>query len=163
MIFVVLGTWDMPFVRPLRELEAAVTHRLIVEPVVVQSGHTNYAASNLQMVPFFDQSDLERMYSQASLVITQAGVGSIMLGLKLNKRVISIARRSDFDEHIDNHQEEILELFASTGAVLAWRGLGDLPEVLRRAEEFVPSKYEFGQERISSAILRYLADTSSRT
>jgi UDP-N-acetylglucosamine transferase subunit ALG13 len=149
----------MPFVRPLREIEAAVTHKLIAEPVIVQSGHTNYATSNLQLVPFFEQHALERMYAQASLVISQAGVGSIMLGLKQNKKVIAIARRSEFDEHIDDHQEEILNVFASTGAVLAWRGLGDLPDVLRRVDDFVPSRYEFGQERISGAILDYLAST----
>jgi UDP-N-acetylglucosamine transferase subunit ALG13 len=152
----------MPFTRPLREIETAVTQKDITEPVVVQSGHTTYPSAHLRLVPFFDQQELERMYAQASLVISQAGVGSIMLGLKQGKKVIAIARRSEFDEHIDDHQEEILDVFAHTGAVLAWRGRGDLPEVLSRVRDFVPSKYEFGQERISAAILDYLASAFPR-
>jgi UDP-N-acetylglucosamine transferase subunit ALG13 len=152
----------MPFTRPLREIEAAVAQQDIVEPVIVQSGHTNYPSASLQLVPFFDQGELERMYAQASFVISQAGVGSIMLGLKQGKKVIAIARRGEFDEHIDDHQEEILDVFARTGAVLAWQGRGDLPEVLKQVKDFVPSKYEFGQERISGAILDYLGSAFPR-
>lgn len=156
MTFVVLGTWDMPFVRPLREIEKAASAGLLPEPIIVQSGHTRYTSGRLQFVPFFGSEELESMYETATLVICQAGVGSIMLGLRKHKKVIAIARLSRFDEHIDDHQLEILELFSQLGAVLAWRGAGDLPEVLRRAGSFVPTDYQFTRERISHAILDYL-------
>src|ERR1700685_393156 len=104
MIFVVLGTWEMPFTRPLVEIEGAVRQGLITQPVVVQSGNTIYASSYMELVPFYGKEDLEQMYERAALVICQAGVGSIMLGLRKKKKVIAIARLSEFDEHIDDHQ-----------------------------------------------------------
>jgi UDP-N-acetylglucosamine transferase subunit ALG13 len=156
MIFVVLGTWEMPFVRPLVEIERAIQQGLLQPPVVVQSGNTTYASPHMELVPFYDNEDLQRMYDSASLVICQAGVGSIMLGLRKHKTVVSIARLRKFDEHIDDHQIEILHVFANLGAVLPWQGSGDLGEVLKRAEKFVPAKYPFGQERVSRAILDYL-------
>lgn len=156
MIFVVLGTWEMPFARPLREIEQALSRRLVPEPVVVQSGNTPYTSARLTMVPFFGKVEMERMYERATLVICQAGVGSIMLGLRKGKKVIAIARRRRFDEHIDDHQLEILELFSQLGTVLPWKGEGDLGEVLARAEGFVPAGYPFGREKISAAILDYL-------
>jgi UDP-N-acetylglucosamine transferase subunit ALG13 len=156
MIFVVLGTWEMPFTRPLIEIEAAVRQGLLPQPVVVQSGNTSYSSPCLNLVPFFGKDELERHYEQADLVICQAGVGSIMLGLRKQKKVISIARLAKFDEHIDDHQLEILEVFAKSGAVLAWQGAGDLSEVLAMAKTFVSAGYPFGQEKISAEILRYL-------
>jgi UDP-N-acetylglucosamine transferase subunit ALG13 len=157
MIFVVLGTWEMPFTRPLAEIEDACRRGLIQQPVVVQCGRTSYASSCMELVPFFGKEELEQKYEQAELVICQAGVGSIMLGLKKRKKVISIARLSRFEEHIDDHQLEILDVFTKSGAVLPWRGEGDLPDVLKRAEGFVSAGYPFGQERISGEILEYLS------
>ena len=161
MTFVVLGTWEMPFVRPLREIEQAAIAGLLPEPVIVQSGHTQYSLARLQLVPFFSREELERMYEEATLLICQAGVGSIMLGLRKHKKIIAIARLSRFAEHIDDHQLEILEVFSQIGAVLPWQGDGDLPDVLARAGSFVPAGYQFARERISSAILAYLAGNVS--
>jgi len=161
MTFVVLGTWEMPFVRPLREIEQAAIAGLLPEPVIVQSGHTQYASARLQLVPFFGRDELERMYDQATLLICQAGVGSIMLGLRKHKKIITIARLGRFAEHIDDHQLEILEVFSQIGAVLPWQGNGDLADVLARAGSFVPTSYQFARERISSAILAYLAGSVS--
>ena len=162
MIFVVLGTWEMPFTRPLAEIDDAIRNGLISEPVVVQSGKTAFESRNMELVPFFGKEDLEQMYERAALVICQAGVGSIMLGLRKQKKVISIARLSEFDEHIDDHQLEILNVFAQTGAVLPWAGRGDLGEVLLRAGSFISAGYPFGEEKISGQILNYLADTVRR-
>jgi UDP-N-acetylglucosamine transferase subunit ALG13 len=156
MIFVVLGTWEMPFTRPLVQIEEATRQGLISEPIVVQSGRTSYESPNLKLVPFFGKEALEQMYEEASLVICQAGVGSIMLGLRKQKKVIAIARLSQFDEHIDDHQLEILDVFTKSGAVLPWNGDGDLPDVLRRAQDFVSAGYAFSEEKISRSILDYL-------
>ena len=156
MIFVVLGTWEMPFVRPLVEIERAAERGLLTGPIVVQCGKTSYESRRLELVPFFAREELERAYEQASLLICQAGVGSIMLGLRKGKKVVAIARRRAFDEHIDDHQLEILEVFAKAGNILPWNGDGDLPQVLARSADFVPAPYPFGEERISDAILAYL-------
>jgi UDP-N-acetylglucosamine transferase subunit ALG13 len=156
MIFVVLGTWEMPFTRALVEIDEAVRQGLIREPVVVQSGRTPYESPNMKLVPFFGREELEQMYDEAALVICQAGVGSIMLGLRKQKKVIAVARLSKFDEHIDDHQLEILDVFTKSGAVLPWNAAGDLADVLRRARDFESAGYAFGEEKISRSILDYL-------
>jgi len=156
MIFVVLGTWEMPFTRPLIEIDNAARQGLLLQPIIVQSGRTSFDSPYMKLIPFFGKVELEKMYEQAALIICQAGVGSIMLGLRKQKKVIAIARRSKFDEHIDDHQLEILDVLAKSGAVLPWKGDGDLRDMLKRAEDFVSAGYPFGQEKISSAVLDYL-------
>jgi UDP-N-acetylglucosamine transferase subunit ALG13 len=159
MIFVVLGTWEMPFTRPLVEIDDAIRRGVIAEPVIVQSGKTVFDSTRMELVPFFGKEELEQMYERAALVICQAGVGSIMLGLRKQKKIISIARLSEFDEHIDDHQLEILNVFTQTGAVLPWSGRGDLDEVIGRVADFTSAGYPFAEERISGEILNYLAGT----
>src|ERR1700733_928427 len=100
----------MPFTRPLIEIDQAISAGLLPSPVVVQSGKTTYSSPHMTLVPFYDKDELERMYETASLIISQAGVGSIMQGLRRHKKVIAIARLSKFDEHIDDHQLEILDV-----------------------------------------------------
>ena len=156
MIFVALGTWGMPFARPLREIEAAATAGLLPQPIVVQCGSTAFSSPHMRTVPFFDADEMARMYDRARLVVCQAGVGSIMLGLRKRKTIIAIARRAGHGEHIDDHQQEILGVFAKLGTVLPWKGEGDLPQVLASSQQFVPAEYPFGQERISRTILDYL-------
>jgi UDP-N-acetylglucosamine transferase subunit ALG13 len=157
MIFVVLGTWEAPFTRPLVEIEQVARDGLLDQPIVVQSGATSYQSTKLQLVPYFDKDELERMYEQAQFIIAQAGVGSIMLGLRKGKKVISVARRAQYDEHIDDHQLEILDVFSKSNYVLPWNAAGDLPQVLRRLADFAPAAYDFKQEQLSDAILAYLA------
>jgi UDP-N-acetylglucosamine transferase subunit ALG13 len=120
MIFVVLGTWEMPFTRPPVEIEEAARRGLLPQPIVVQSGKTSYALPYLKLVPFFGKEELEQKYEQAEMIICQAGVGSIMLGLREHKKVIAIARAAEFDEHVDDHQLEILNVSSQSGAVLTW-------------------------------------------
>jgi UDP-N-acetylglucosamine transferase subunit ALG13 len=156
VILVVLGTWGMPFARPLREIERAAAAGLLPQPIIVQSGCTAYTSPHLQIVPFFSSDEMERMYERAKLVVCQAGVGSIMLGLRKRKTIIAIARRAVHDEHVDDHQLEILDVFSKLRSVLPWKGEGDLPQVLPRAGDFAPAAYPFGEEKISRTILEFL-------
>jgi UDP-N-acetylglucosamine transferase subunit ALG13 len=146
----------MPFTRPLKEIDQAAQQGLITEPIVVQCGNTKYSSKYMQLVPFFGQQELEMMYERATLVICQAGVGSIMLGLRKRKKVIAIARLARFEEHIDDHQLEIIDVFAKSGTVLPWNGNGDLTDIMQRMATFVPAEYAFAQEQISGVILSYL-------
>lgn len=159
MIFVVLGTWQMPFTRPLIEIEEATRQGLLPQPIIVQSGSTTYESAQLKLVPFFGKEELELMYERAAIVICQAGIGSIMLGLRKQKTIITIARLAKYNEHIDDHQLEILDVFTKSGAVLGWHGEGDLPVVLSKVPGFRSAGYPFGQEKISSEILAYLEAT----
>jgi UDP-N-acetylglucosamine transferase subunit ALG13 len=146
----------MPFMRPLTEIDQAAQQGLITEPIIVQCGNTAYSSKYMELVPFFGEQELERMYDRARFVICQAGVGSIMMGLQKRKKVIAIARLARFDEHIDDHQLEILDVFAKSGAVLPWNGNGDLTQMMERIAHFVPAEYAFSQEQISGIILSYL-------
>jgi UDP-N-acetylglucosamine transferase subunit ALG13 len=157
MILVVLGTWDKPFIRPLNEIEQAIKSGAVNEKVIVQSGNTEFETVNMEIVPFFDRIKLEQLYDEANVIICQAGVGSIMMGLERGKRIISIARLKKYDEHIDDHQVEILDVFSKNRYIIPWQE-NNFINTLQEARDFRPEKYPFGSHGIEDSIINYIEE-----
>lgn len=155
MILVLLGTWEAPFTRPLIEIETAIKSGVIKEKVIVQSGATHFQSAHMTLVPFYGSHELEALCEEASYVICQAGVGSIMMGLRKSKKVIAVPRLKDYNEHIDDHQLEILHVFSKNHYILPWRD-EKLETVIAKLNSFVPAQYPFQEEKISDAIINYL-------
>jgi len=156
MIFVILGTWRMPFTRPLKEIESLIISGVIKEKVIVQAGVTDFESSHMDVVPFFGKDEFDKIYAESSFIITHAGEGSIILGLKHNKKVISIARLVKYNEHIDDHQLDILNVFSSKNYLVAWEDGEKLEDVLKKLESFEPVPYPFSEDKISEAIIAFL-------
>lgn len=156
MILVVLGTYNMQFTRPLVIIEELIKEGIITEKVIVQSGHTIFHSEIMDIIPFFEPKYFEKLYQAASYIICQAGVGSILLGLQNNKKVISIARKKYFHEHVDDHQNDILNLFYKNNFVLKWNGEHDLVDLMKEISHFKPDKYVFTEEKISNSIMDYI-------
>lgn len=67
-----------------------------------------------------DQLDAESFAShsqKADVVVTHAGVGTLMSLLDLGKKPLVMARRSAYGEHVDDHQLQVTEKLASLGLV----------------------------------------------
>ena len=156
MIFVVLGTWGMSFSRPLIEIERLIKNGIIKENVIVQAGATKFKSDMMEVVDFFSKEKFDSYYKEASFIISQSGEGSIMNGLKYDKKVIVIARLIKYGEHIDNHQLDILNTFTSKGYILPWKDNETLEQVIQNLDSFIPIKYPFGQGKISERIIEFL-------
>jgi UDP-N-acetylglucosamine transferase subunit ALG13 len=156
MILVAFGTWTMPFNRLLTEVERVVASGVLTEEVVVQAGNTPCNSTLFKCQPFFDKDEFEKLYEDASFVIVQAGEGSIMHGLKSNKKVISVARLAKYAEHVDDHQLDILSTFVNKGYIMAWNEGEKLEDVIAKVPDFVPIPYPFIEENISDRIMDYL-------
>ncbi|WP_439483405.1 glycosyltransferase [Cyclobacterium plantarum] len=63
--------------------------------------------------------ELTKLYKEARIVKSQAGTGSLINGLKLNKKIISIPRLTKYGEVVDDHQVEILDEFYKINYILS--------------------------------------------
>ena len=113
MILVTVGTSRFPFDRLLRAVEALEP----AEPLVVQHGPSSIQPANAVCSPFLEMDELTRLIREARIVVTHAGVGSILLSLANGKRPIVVPRRRLFDETVDDHQVESARRFAKAGLV----------------------------------------------
>ena len=156
MIIVLLGTFPTAFKRPLIEIEKLCKKGLITEEVIVQSGHTQFDSEYLKMRPFISPDELTELYKQARVVITQAGTGSLIKGMKLKKKIIAIPRLAKYGEVVDDHQEEILHEFTKQNYILPWTEDIALEEVLSKIDDFKPSPYVSTKQNIIDHLEGYI-------
>ena len=87
-----LGTQNNSFKRLLKELDKLKENKVIKDKIIVQAGYTKYKSDNMEIFDFIDKDKLEEYQSEADLIITHGGVGSIVSSIKKGKKVIAIPR-----------------------------------------------------------------------
>ena len=102
--------------------------------------------------------ELEKYQEKADLIITHGGVGSIVSSIKLGKKVIAIPRLHQYQEHVNDHQKQIVESFSKKGYIIGINDVEELEEAIYKAHEFIPNKYETreGENRIIKIIEQFI-------
>jgi exopolysaccharide biosynthesis glucuronosyltransferase PssE len=132
MIFVTVGTNEARFDRLLR----ALANLQLDEELIVQHGHSSPieipGARNVDFLPFDAMTETMR---RARVVVTHAGVGSVMVALGNGKRPVVVPRRKEFGEAVDDHQLQLGRRFAEAGLVTFVDAPEDLADALDREQE----------------------------
>lgn len=141
MILVMLGTQNNSFHRLLEEIDDLIDKGIITDEVVVQAGYTKYKSKNMKIFSLISIEELEELIEKANLVITHGGVGSIISSLKKGKKIIAVPRLHEYQEHVNNHQKEIVETFDKKGYIIGIKDVKELNEAIEKSKDFVPEKY----------------------
>lgn len=156
MILIVLGTHELPFDRLLKEMDRQILVGNVKEEVLVQAGHTKYQSEHMEIFDFTTYENMEKLYKEASFIITHGGTGSITMGVKLGKKVIAVPRLIKYGEHNDDHQLEIVKQFQETGHILSWNEPMSLADVIRHVGNFEPVPFKSGNGQILSIIRNFI-------
>ena len=141
MILVLLGTQDNSFHRLLDKIQELIDKKIIKEEVVVQAGRTKYESKDMKIFSLVSQDKLKELTEKADIVITHGGVGSIVMSLKMGKKVIAVPRLSAFGEHVNDHQIQIVDSFDKQGFLIGVIELDNLEKALEKAKTFKPKKF----------------------
>lgn len=152
MILVLLGTQNNSFHRLLEEIERLIQNQVIKEKVIVQAGYTKYTSENMKILDFVSKEELEELQRKADLIITHGGVGSILLSITKDKKVIAIPRLHEYREHVNDHQKEIVELFHKKGYIIGIQSVEELEKAIEQIEEFKPNKYRQNNDKMLKII-----------
>ena len=156
MIFVTLGTQDKPFNRLVKEIDKLVQKGIIKDEVVVQAGCTKIATKNLKMFDIISIDDFNQYIKNSDFIIAHAGVGSILDGLKHNKKVIAVARSKKYGEIINDHQVQIIDEFVKKGYIIGCKDVDELESALKKIVKFKPQKYISNNTSFVNLIDNYL-------
>lgn len=138
--FVTFGSHDQPFGRLMDAVRQAAADGLLPSPITVQSGHTPADGHDdgIKYVPYMPPEAFRARVSAAEVVIAHGGAGAIATALRAGKRPIVMRRRVERGEHVDDHQDEIVNKLAELGLIVrADRGIGS-DEVRRTGEATRP-------------------------
>ena len=134
MIFVTVGTNEARFDRLLQ----AVASLEVDEKVLVQHGHsTPVLAPRVRPVEFLPYERMVETIRAARVVVTHAGVGTVMTALANGKRPIVVPRRKAFGEAVDDHQLQLGRRFAAAGLVTLVESPDGLAAALSSRQEAV--------------------------
>ncbi len=117
MIFFAVGTERFPFDRLIRTADA-VQEQLKDEPVFVQLGPSGVIPQKCSWARLLSHSELVDRLREARMVVTHAGVGMLLLCVRLGKIPIMLPRQKRFGEHVDDHQIELAMKMAQLGYIL---------------------------------------------
>ena len=156
MILVTLGTQDKPFTRLLDSINEQIEKGNIEDEVIVQAGYTKYESKNMKIFDLVDREEFQELINKCDLLITHGGVGSILTGLKNNKKVIVCPRLSKYKEHMNDHQIQIVNNFFKAGYILEFQEGDDLGEILKQAKKFKPKKFSSNTNNFVSVIEEFI-------
>ena len=156
MIFVTLGTQDKSFKRLLEMIDKEIIKGNIKEKVIVQAGFTKYDTKNMEIFDLLDKDDFDKYIKDCDLLITHGGVGSILTGLKNNKKVIACPRLAKYNEHMNDHQVQIIKRFTDSGFILPLNEFDDLGKILNKVKTFKPNKYQSNTTNMIKLIKDYI-------
>lgn len=141
MIFVTVGTQDKQFTRLIKEVEKLVINGDIKDEVIIQAGHTKYESKYVKILNYIPYNEFNDYLNRADVIITHGGVGSILSSIKLEKKVIAVPRLFKYQEHVNDHQIQIVEKMDKNGYILGCTNLDDLKDKLIEINSFIPNKY----------------------
>ena len=132
MIFVSLGTMDMPFYRMAKAVDdwAASTN----EKVVVQTGYTDYPYKNVEYFKFCTKPKMQEYIKEATILILQGGWGAISEAMEQKKRIV-VMPRHDKNEHIHD-QFQLIRKLDSLECVIGVFEEKELPDKIQQAYTF---------------------------
>jgi UDP-N-acetylglucosamine transferase subunit ALG13 len=115
MIFVTTGT-QAPFNRLVKAMDI-IANDLEGEEIIVQAFGVDFETRNLKIVGFLDPVEYKRIFDDARLIVSHAGMGSIVSALTIGKPIIVIPRKAILGEHRNDHQIEGARKMESLGYV----------------------------------------------
>ena len=135
MIFVSVGTNEARFDRLLR----AVAELPLEEKLLIQHGHSvRVEHADAELVDFLSFEGMVEAIRAARVVVTHAGVGSVIVALANGKCPVVVPRRKAFAEAVDDHQLQLGRRFAESGLVTLVEDTAGLGGAIARDQRSAP-------------------------
>jgi len=133
MILLSVGT-QLPFDRLVSAVDRwAADHR--ETEVIAQIGPARYLPRAMTSMAFIAPDDFAALQARATLMISHAGIGSIINAMEMGKPIIILPRDHRRGEHRNGHQLSTAERFAHMPGVYPARDEVHLIELLDRADD----------------------------
>ena len=160
MIFVVTGTQKFQFNRLLKTIDELVKSSVIRETVFAQRGNSDYIPQYYESVDFISKEDFKDKINEADIVITHAGVSTIISAIGANKPTIVMPRLSKYKEHVDDHQVDICEAFAESNYVIYCQNIDELSQLIVKSRGHSFNRYQSHRNEFKKVINDYLESIS---
>ena len=127
--------------------------------VIAQAGSCNYTPKNFKAFKFISRDEYQVYMDKADVIISHAGTGCVVPAIKMGKKVLVFPRRKEYQEHLDNHQLELAEVFSANGYTKTVNNKDELKECLMNLDGFIPKPFISNKEKMNDLIIEYIEST----
>ena len=137
MIFLTTGT-QLPFDRLVRAVDEWVE---VAKPPcdvfaqVLPPSHDPYVPKHFKTVARLSPTEYAEIFDKASLIVSHAGMGTILTALTQGKQICIMPRQVKYNEHRNNHQLATVERLREHPGLFRAHDEHDLPRCLDAAME----------------------------
>lgn len=156
MIFITVGSQKFQFDRLLKKVDLLIDQKKISEKVFAQSGACNYIPQNYEYKPFLDREEFKSIMNQSDIVITHGGTGAIIGAIKAGKKVIAIPRLKKYEEHVDDHQIQLVEEFTTSNLICGCFQLENLEDCINEVRIKNFSIYHSNTKKYLDSIIKFI-------
>ena len=132
MIFVTVGT-QLPFDRLVKAVDSWAGGNAAVAGFA-QIGSNGYKPNHMDWAEYLPVDTFRRRLAAASLVVSHAGVGNLLLALEAKKPLLVMPRREQLNETRNDHQLATARWLRQMPGVIVADDTDELVEALRRGE-----------------------------
>ena len=155
MIFLSLGT-QLPFDRLVSFVDkCAEIYKL---EIIAQGVIGDVKPQYFDLIESFDESEYNEIFERSEIVISHAGMGTIISAHEYEKKLLILPRLSEFHEHRNNHQLATKERFKDRVGLHFFNDLEGLSQLIESKDNLsCCSQVQEGGQLISY-IQTYLAE-----
>lgn len=125
-IFITLGSQKFQFNRLLKAIDDQVAEGKISDEIFAQTGSSDYIPKGFAYKDYLDRDEYSKWMERADIVITHGGTGAIISAVKKGKKVIAVPRLKKYDEHVDDHQLQLISQFKNLDLICECTDCDDL-------------------------------------
>ena len=161
MIFLTVGTWRVGYNRLVEAVDELVSSGVITEEVIAQIGYSSYKPKYMTVVKFCSPDKFVGTISKAMIVISHAGMGTIIETIRQRKPIIVVPRHRLLGEADNDHQFTTARQLEIDCKILVAYETSELPEKLKKAKSFIPAEGE-NCEKILQAVEEFIDNVNVR-
>lgn len=154
MIYVTASGVPLAFRRLIEKMDKIAAD--LEEEVIIQGGY-DYAAKNATYHKYFPRRQADKHIQNARLIVSHAGIGTIINALQYRKPIIIIPRLKKYNEHFNDHQLEIAEALRERKGIKVIYDVEELEDSLSFSER---PDIGAGRKRLINTIKSYVENIS---
>jgi UDP-N-acetylglucosamine transferase subunit ALG13 len=79
------------------------------QPMIAQIGKGSFVPRHMEARVQIAPDEFERLVEQAQLIVSHAGIGTVLTAARFSKPVVLLARRAHLYEHRNDHQQATVD------------------------------------------------------
>ena len=161
MILVTVGSM-FPFDRLVMAADALAERLGPQTTFFAQIGDGRYEPSHMPFLRFVPREKFAGLMTQAEMVISHAGIGTIAETLAFGKPLLVLPRRKSLGEHVNDHQVATAARFEALGHLLVAGSESDIEAHLGALRTFVPRRRVADTHRLARHVAAWLAPAAKQ-